>query len=64
LNTNRRGDMYANFTPVKNKDWVLIPGHSYVLKYRFVVFNGHLAKEKAESAWTYYSALPKVTVTK
>jgi len=62
IDQNGRGDMYANFSPTKDIDWRLLPGHNYVLRYRWVVFNGHFTKEKAESAWSYYSKPPKVTV--
>lgn len=64
LNTNSRGDMFANFAPTKDRDWVLEPGKTYVLKYRLVVFNGKFDKEKAESAWQYFAMPPKVTVKK
>jgi Family of unknown function (DUF6807) len=46
-----RGDMFANFSPTKDKDWLLEPGKDYVLKYRLIVFNGKFTKEEAESAW-------------
>ena len=59
---NNRGDMFANFSPTKNKDWLLKPRHNYVLKYRLLVFNGPFTKEKAESAWKYFAAPPKVNV--
>lgn len=59
---NDRGDVYANFCPTKNMDWQLDPGKRYVLKYRFVVFNGHFTKEKAESTWQYFASPPKVSV--
>jgi hypothetical protein len=61
-NSNGNGEMFAMFAPTKTKDWLLVPGKTYVLKYRFNVFNGHFTKEKAESGWQYYSAPPKVTV--
>ena len=57
-----RGDMFANFCPTKDMDWLLKPGHKYVLKYRFLVFNGHFDKEKAENTWFYYAYPPKITV--
>jgi hypothetical protein len=44
------GDVYANFSPTKDVDWV--------------VFNGHFTKEKAESAWSYFTQPAKITVTK
>jgi hypothetical protein len=51
---SNNGEMFAMFAPTKTKDWLLSPGQAYRLKYRFVVFNGHLTKEKAESAWNYF----------
>jgi hypothetical protein len=61
---NGRGDMFANFSPTKDKDWLLQPGKKYVLKYRLLVFNGKFTKEKAESAWQYFATPAKVTVQK
>jgi hypothetical protein len=63
-NSNTVGEMFAMFAPTKNKDWLLNPGQTYTLKYRFVVFNGKFNKEKAEAAWQYYAMPPKVTVRK
>jgi hypothetical protein len=59
---SNKGEIFAMFAPTKNKDWLLSPGQTYTLKYRFVVFNDHLSKEKAESAWSYFAAPPSVTV--
>jgi hypothetical protein len=59
---NGRGDVYANFSPTKDKDWNLTPGNDYVLKYRFVVFNNKYTKEKAEAAWQYFAHPPVVKV--
>jgi hypothetical protein len=61
-NMNGRGDMFFNFAPTKDKNWLLEPGKTYTLKYRLVVFNGHFTKEKAESAWQYFAASPKVMI--
>ncbi len=58
-----RGDMFANFCPTKDKDWLLEAGKTYTLKYRLVVFNGKFTKEKAESAWQYFAQPPKVKIT-
>jgi hypothetical protein len=64
-NANRnRGDMFANFCPTKNMDWQLEPGQTYVLKYRLLVFNDELPKEKAEAGWHYFAAPPVVVVAK
>jgi hypothetical protein len=64
VNAGDRGDVFANFSPTKNMDWLLEPGKRYVLKYRLIVFNGRFTKEKAESAWQNYVDSPKVIVKK
>ncbi|HEY6504990.1 MAG TPA: PmoA family protein [Chitinophagaceae bacterium] len=53
-----RGDVFANFAPTKDKDWLLEPGKTYTLKYRLVVFNGKFDAAKAESAWQYFAKPP------
>ena len=63
-NSNKVGEMFAMFAPTKNKDWLLNPGQTYMLKYRFVVFNGHFTKEKAEAAWQYFALPPIIKVKK
>ncbi|OFY65162.1 MAG: hypothetical protein A2V64_11060 [Bacteroidetes bacterium RBG_13_43_22] len=63
-NQYNRGDMFANFCPTKDMDWLLMPRQKYVLKYRFLVYNGKVEKEKAESAWFYFANPPEVIVKK
>lgn len=58
------GEMFAMFAPTKTKDWLLEPGKTYILKYRFSVFSGRFTKEKAELGWQYYSSPAQVTVKK
>lgn len=60
----KRGDMFANFSPTKDKDWLLEPGKNYVLRYRFIVFNGPFTEAQSEAAWQNFSAPPSVTVKK
>jgi hypothetical protein len=59
-----RGDMFANFCPTKNMDWVLNPGKKYVLRYRFLVYNDRLNSIKAENAWQYFAYPPEIKITK
>jgi Methane oxygenase PmoA len=59
-----RGDMFANFAPTKDKDWLLEPGKTYTLKYRLVVFNGKFDAAKAESAWQNFATPPVVKIGK
>jgi hypothetical protein len=63
-NQYNRGDMFANFATTKDTDWLLTPGKNYVLRYRFIVFNGNFSKEKAERAWQHFANPPHVTVIK
>ena len=59
---NGRGDVFVNFSPTKDKDWLLEPGKKYLLRYRFIVFNNHFTKEKAESAWEYFAYPPIINI--
>jgi hypothetical protein len=52
---NGRGDVFANFAPTKDKDWLLEPGKTYTLKYRLVVFNGKFDAAKAEAEWKKFA---------
>ncbi len=61
---NGRGDMFANFCPTKNMDWILKPGKNYVLRYRFLVYNDRIDKDKAENAWQYFAGTPEIKITK
>lgn len=60
----KRGDMFANFSPTKDKDWLLEPGKNYVLRYRFIVFNGPFTEAQSEAAWQNFSAPLSITVKK
>lgn len=63
-NTNGRGDVFLNFSPTKNRSWKLEPGRTYVLQYRFLVFNDPFSKEQAEAAWQGFANMPEVKVVK
>jgi len=59
---NNRGDVFINFSPTKNMNWLLSPGKEYLLKYRLVVFNDNFSKEKAEEGWQNFANPPTITV--
>ena len=63
-NTNGRGDVFLNFSPTKNRSWKLEPGRTYVLQYRFLVFNDPFSKEQAEAAWQGFANMSEVKVVK
>ncbi len=63
-NMNDRGDVFLNFSPTKNMNWIISPGKDYVLRYRFLVFNDDFSKEKAERAWQDFAEPPIITIKK
>lgn len=58
--SNGDGDMFVNFAPTKNMDWILEPNKTYNLKYRLLIFNGNMTAEKAEAAWQEYTKPIKI----
>jgi hypothetical protein len=59
-----RGDVFASFSPTRDTDWLLSPGNSYTLNYRFIVYNGHMNAERADSDWKNYIRLPEIKIIK
>lgn len=55
-------NVFINFNPAQEQDWVLQPGRSYGLNYRMVVYDGELAPEVMEQLWQDYTHPPKVEV--
>ncbi|HEX7071885.1 MAG TPA: DUF6807 family protein, partial [Rhodothermales bacterium] len=60
---HEHGDVFVNFSPTKNTDWLLEPGHRYALRYRFVVFDGTMSAEEAEAHWAAFVNPPRAVVT-
>ena len=58
-----RGDVFANFSPTKDKDWVLDPGKNYQLNYRFFVSDNKIDPEEAEKLWQQFANPPEIMVT-
>ena len=44
-------NVFVNFCPAKNQDWVLEPGKEYKLRYRFLAFDGSMDQDTAERLW-------------
>jgi hypothetical protein len=57
-----RGDVFINFAPTKNEDWILEPGKRYDFRYRMFVFDGDITPDKAEAIWKDYANPVKVSV--
>lgn len=50
-----RGDMFASFSTTKDTDWELMPGKTYTLNYRFLVFSGAKEGDYAEKEWQKFA---------
>jgi hypothetical protein len=57
-----RGDAFINFAPTKNKDWELLPGKDYTLRYRVLAYEGEMTAERANRLWNDFAYPPSVTV--
>jgi hypothetical protein len=61
--SNGRGDVYFEFTPIRLKEWQLDPGNLYRLKYRMMVYDGKIDKKTAERLWNDFAFPPIVTIS-
>jgi len=59
-----RGDVFINFSPTRNMDWVLEPGNTYILRYRLVSYEGKFDVMQAETFWNDYSSPPVIHIIK
>ncbi len=57
------GDVFASFSPTRDRDWTLIPGQTYTRHYRFIVYSGKLDAGRAENAWQFFSTPPATSLT-
>lgn len=52
------GALFGAISTTKDRDWILEPGQTYTLKYRFFVFDGILDAIKAEETWQAFAFPP------
>jgi hypothetical protein len=62
--SNKHGDLYFEFCPIRDKSWELKPGNDYVLKYRMLVYDGKIDAQIAEQIWKDFTNPPVVTIEK
>ncbi|MCW9706371.1 PmoA family protein [Fodinibius salsisoli] len=55
-------NVYFNFNPAQEQDWKLMPGKSYSLKYRMMIYDGEIQPMDAERYWQDFGNPPHVTV--
>ena len=51
-----RDNIFLNFNPAQDRDWRLRPGGSYHLRYRLLIYNGHLDTLAAARYWDAFAA--------
>jgi len=51
-----KGNVFFEFCPTKQREWILEEGKEYRLRYRMVVFDGKLDPGTAETYWDQFSA--------
>lgn len=57
---NDRGDMFFEFCPIRNKEWIIEHKKTYSLNYRMLVFEGTLSPEEAEANWKAFAYPPQI----
>ena len=55
-------NVFVNFNPAQEQDWLLEPGQTYALKYRMFIYDGEMTPERAERIWRDYADPPRVEV--
>ena len=48
-------NIFINFNPAQDVDWVMEPGVKYQLNYRIVVYDGRIEQKVAEDLWMEYA---------
>ncbi len=56
------GDVFFNFNPAMDRDWVIMPHQDYQLRYRMFLYDGSVSVDQAEQLWCDYAFPPSVSV--
>jgi hypothetical protein len=57
-------NVFFNFNPAQDKDWKLLPGNKYRLRYRMFVYDGQIDASLAERLWKDFANTPQVISSK
>ena len=57
-------NVFFNFNPAQDRDWVLEPHRSYALKYRLLVYDGEVDSATVHRYWQDFAYPPRVEVTR
>ncbi|SOE23359.1 Methane oxygenase PmoA [Spirosomataceae bacterium TFI 002] len=50
-----KGNVFLEFCPIRHVEWKIEPNKNYQLKYRMLVFDGHLSPSEAEAHWQAFA---------
>ncbi|MDA3824054.1 MAG: PmoA family protein, partial [Bacteroidales bacterium] len=56
------GELFFNFCPIRQKEWIIEPQKEYVLKYRMIVFDGKMSRDEAKMYWNGFVHMPDVVI--
>ncbi|MCG8306820.1 MAG: PmoA family protein [Cytophagales bacterium] len=57
-----RENVFFNFNPAMDRDWILEPGQDYRLRYRMFVYDGQIDRREAERLWADFAHPPRATL--
>ncbi|NND04976.1 MAG: hypothetical protein HKN87_01230 [Saprospiraceae bacterium] len=57
-------NVFVNFNPAQDRDWIIHPGKDKVLKYRMLVYDGTIDSLTAERYWHDFAHPPSVQIQK
>lgn len=55
-------NVFVNFNPTQDRDWVLQPGRNYAQRYRMLVYDGQIDSATAQRYWQDFAYPPRVQV--
>ncbi|NJN24976.1 MAG: hypothetical protein HC819_02825 [Cyclobacteriaceae bacterium] len=55
-------NVFFNFNPTMDRDWTLLPGKDYQLRYRMYVYDGKINAATADKIWQDFAFPPHVSI--
>jgi len=52
-----KSNVFLNFNPAQDRDWLMIPGKTYSSKYRLIIGDRDFSVEETERLWSMYSGV-------
>jgi hypothetical protein len=62
MSNNGKENVFFNFNPAMDRDWILEPGNVYQLRYRMFIYDGKIDKNQAERLWADFAYPPRVSI--